>query len=293
MITKRQILTKLPQVTPFSLSDQQKALLTPIGDIHWGSEGFPFRTFRESIKIAVDRGSYFLGMGDYLEFTSDSQRDMIDKLRSSVKKTLDDGVRAEADRLLEVLAPTRGRWVGMLRGNHTWLFEDRTSVEQYMCNALETDYLGDSSFIRLKMEDTPTNHPEAEVVVFAHHGKGGGQTIGGQLNNPEKALKFMDADLVLMGHSHAKITGGLDRLLLTPDGVLSSRTVMAARTGAFLRAYAGIKPQPLTSISANSEGSYVEKGLFMPSCMGCITFSLGYEQISKSKFYRPVIHHSI
>jgi hypothetical protein len=265
----------------------------PVGDIHWGSMAFPLKHFKRSIEWAVDRGMNFIGMGDYLEFASDTQRVIMQGLRDSVRSDLHNGVKAKADGLLEVLAPTVGRWVGLLRGNHTWVFDDGTSIEQYLAKYLQTDFLGDSALIRLRATDAPVNHPEADTVVFLHHGKGGGQSVGGQLNALEKTLKWMEADIVLMGHSHGKIAGGVDKLYLTPDGKLCSKESLVARTGAFLRGYAGKEPLPNTEPSLKSEGSYVEKGLFMPSCMGAICFSIGYEQIDNSKFYKPTIHYSV
>jgi hypothetical protein len=95
-----------------------------------------------------------------------------------------------------------------------------------------------------------------------------------------------------MGHSHAKILGESDKLFLTADGCFSARKVMAARTGAFLKAYDSTGPKPLDSPAYLSEGSYVEKGAMMPSSMGGLFLSLGCEQIEGSRFYRPCLAHS-
>jgi hypothetical protein len=135
--------------------------------------------------------------------------------------------------------------------------------------------------------------PEGDTIVCCHHGKGSSQTIGGQLNKPEQLLKYVSADLILMGHSHAKLVGSIDKINITPDGVMFHRTTLVARTGAFLKAYEGREPLPLKEPAYLSGGSYVERGAMMPSSMGGICFSIGTAGIDGSKYYRPVLHYSV
>ena len=184
--------------------------------------------------------------------------------------------------------------VGIVRHGRqgAWKFGDETSIEQYLCEQLDADFLGDASLIRLRFDDAPQNHPEADVLLFVHHGKGAAQTVGGHLLAPEKVLKWIDADMMLLGHDHAKIPGPSDKIYLTPDNALVHKTCIVARTGGYLKGYEGKKPQPLGFPSADSEGSYVEKALLPPSSIGSLCFSLGYEKINDSRYYRPVIHGS-
>jgi len=265
----------------------------PVGDVHYGASDFPKRHFVEHIQWGVDRGAYFVGMGDYLDFTSDSQRKILGSLRESTKVQLDDLARMRADELVALMAVSKGRWLGLLTGNHSWLFQDGTNVEQYICKQLGCDYLGDMALIRIVATPPMKNHPEADTILLVHHGVGGGTTIAGQLAKPEQALKWSQADMVLMGHCHAKIVGSTDRIFVTPDGKTSHRTTLTARTGAFLKAYAGHAPKGLDEPAYLSSGSYVEKKAMMPSSIGGICFSIGVEQIDGSKYYRPRIHYSI
>lgn len=295
MISKTFVFKSSKPKVAFTLSECQSGLLMPVGDIHYGAPDFPKRHFVDHIQWGVDRGAYFLGMGDYLDFTSESQRKIVGGLRESTKIQLDEVVRMRADELLEMMAPSKGRWIGLLTGNHSWLFQNGTSVEQYICKQLGEgcDFLGDMAMIRIVSTPPLKNHPEADTIIHAHHGVGGGTTIAGQLLKPEQELKWSQADLVLMGHSHAKIVGSSDRIFVTPDGKTSHRTVLTARTGAFLRAYAGHAPKGLDEPAYLSSGSYVEKKALLPSSLGGICFSVGVEKIDGSKFYRPRIHYSI
>jgi hypothetical protein len=294
MITKVIRIEPVKQRVKFELSQTQKVIIMPVGDVHWGSKQFPTKHFVEYLRWGYDRGAYFIGMGDYLDFTSESQRNTMTVLRDSTKERLDDMVRFEADTFLKTISFTYGRWLGLLKGNHSWTFAGGNNVEQHLCKDLGCDYLGDMTILRIVT--TPPNlheHPEADTILVAHHGRGGGITIGGQLSKPEHLLKWISADVLLMGHSHAKLAAPIDRLNLTPDGVLSHRTTVVARTGSFLRAYAGQEPKDLDSAAFLSEGSYVEKAALMPSALGGICFSIGYEKIGGSSYYKPTLHFSI
>jgi hypothetical protein len=292
MIAKVVHLKTIEPKTRFELSGSQKALILPVGDVHLGSRDFPVKHFAEYLQWGFDRGAYFIGMGDYLDFTSESQRSVMGVLRDSTKDRLDEMVRLEADEFLEIAKFTRGRWLGLLKGNHSWTFSGGNNVEQHLCRGLGCDYLGDMTLMRI-VTNRLVGHPEADTILVAHHGKGGGSTVGGQLSRPEHLLKWINADIILMGHSHAKLAAPIDRLNITPDGVISHRTTVVARTGSFLRAYAGTDPQDLDSPAFLSQGSYVEVAALMPSALGGICFAIGYERITGSKYYKPTLHFSI
>jgi hypothetical protein len=293
MITKSVTLKQREQKVQYHLARNQLALLMPVGDVHFGAQDFPQQQFVEHLQWGMDRGAYFLGMGDYLEFAPDSQRKPFTQLRDSTRLKVDMDVRAEAERFCELISFTAGSWIGLIHGNHTWTFMDGTCVEQLICGRLGCDYLGTMTMLRLVPEQALAHHPEADTIVVAHHGMGGGQTIGGHLNQPEKMMKFTQADVILMGHSHAKLVGSIDKIMVTPDGKYSHRTTLVARTGAFLKAYAGHEPLPLDAPAYESEGSYVEQKGLMPSSMGGICIGIGVEKIPDSIYYRPILHYSV
>jgi hypothetical protein len=109
----------------------------------------------------------------------------------------------------------------------------------------------------------------------------------------ENLLKTFDADIYLMGHSHAKVGTPIDRQAVTPDNIHYHRTKIIARTGAWLKVYAGSEPLPLKQSAHLSRGSYAEQRAYMPSALGGIIIGIGYEQINGSRFYRPALHLSL
>jgi len=232
-------------------------------------------------------------MGDYLDFTPESQRMIFANMRDSTRAQLDGFVREKADKLAELLEPTKGRWLGMLEGNHRWDFMNGTSVDQYLCDSVDADFLGTMAMVRIIFKDMPQGHPEGYCTICVHHGIGSSRLAGGHLNRVEDLLKWIDADIYLMGHSHAKLGAPIDVMTISPDGVHYHRTKVVARTGAWLMGYASHEPLDLDEPVSESRGSYVEAKAYTPSAMGGLCFGIGFEMIHNSKYYRPTIHFSM
>jgi hypothetical protein len=232
-------------------------------------------------------------MGDYFDFASCTQRSIMNGLREATSKQIDNAIRDQVERLYSFLEPTHGKWLGLLEGNHRWTFQDATTADQYLCSLLGCDFLGTSSAIRVRPSMAPKRHPEADTVIFCHHGVGSSRKLGGHLNRVEDLLEWFDADIYLMGHSHAKIFAPMDYQSITPDGVHTHRTKLVARTGSWYKGYASHGPLPLTEAAQKSRGNYVEEKAYPPSAMGSPCFGIGFEKIKNSTFYKPAIHGSM
>jgi len=275
------------------LVEDQKALIMPIGDIHYGSRNWPEHKFKIHLEWGMDRGAYFFGMGDYLDAFSDSQRALIGPMRDSAKELMDDMMKERALKLIDLLQPTRGRWIGFLEGNHRYDFRDGKSADQLIARYMESKFLGTDAIVRFKFDGVPRGHHEADCVLFAHHGTGSAQTQGGTLNKVENMLKAFDADIYLMGHSHSKVAAPIDQQHITPDGVHTHRTKLFARTGSWLLAYSSTEPLSLDEPAVSSRGTYVEQKSLIPSALGSLAIGLSFEQIHQSKYFRPLIHISL
>lgn len=294
MITKTVTLKPIAQKVVFVLARNQQAILMPVGDVHFGTLDFPTEKFVTHFRWGMDRGAWFLGMGEYLDSASYSQRAIYNQLRDSEKIKEDDKIRKQADELLGLIGFTKGRWIGLIEGDHRWDFVTGRSVDQYIARGLGCDFLGTSTLLRLKLDHiVPRGHDEADCIVYAHHGVGSSQTAGGQLNKPESLLKWIAADIYLMGHTHAKLADPIDQQCITPDGVLYHRTKIIARTGGWLAAYTATEPLDLDAPVTESRGTYVEQRALMPSAMGGLCFGIGVEQIEGSKYFRPALHFSV
>jgi hypothetical protein len=279
----------------FPLTSNQYVLLMPIGDIHYQTRGWPEEKFKEHIKWGLDRGAYFLGMGEFLDSMSESQRAIVDTLRQEQQETIDDMMREAADNLIYLLRDTAGRWVGAIEGDHRWDFtgaskDDPQSLDQYICRALGADFLGTEGWVRIS--PGIKGHPEADCLLLAHHGVGNSQTAGGHLNRVEKQVSGFEADIYLMGHSHSKSAAATDRQYLSPANHHYHRTKVLARTGGWLLGYNSSEPLSLNESASRSRGSYVERKALQPSALGGLCIGIGYEEVEDG-FYRPTLHYSV
>lgn len=293
MITHTLRYKNVKQKVPFVLTGHQKMILMPVGDVHFGSKGWPKQKFVDHLKWGMDRGAWFLGVGEYLDFASFSQRRQMAPLRDQVKEQISNMLTEKSWEFFDLIRFTKGRWIGLLEGDHFWEYEDGTTCDQMLCRHLGAEFLGTSCHLRLTSKDAPEGHEEADTIVYVHHGIGSARLSGSHLHRVEDMLKWIDADIYLMGHTHAKVNAPVDRQYITPDGVHYHRTKIIARTGGFQRGYYSHGPLDLTKPAAHSRGSYVEKRAFTPAAMGGLCIGIGYEKIDKSTYYRPTLHYSV
>jgi hypothetical protein len=243
--------------------------LVPFGDIHRDSPSFAEEAWAKSKarwkKLAAEGDALFLGMGDYLDSYSTSERMVIcdSRLHESTISNLEKNARDKVGCLSKELTFMRGHLLGVLGGNHYPQFSDGTNGDQLLANNLSTKYLGACCAIRVCFE---YHGRRASFDIFAHHGKGGGMTAGGRLNAVEKLEKVCDADIFLMGDNHARgciPTGERLRLVDTIGGlIVKAKPTWIGRTGSFLRGY------------VEGQASYVVDAALPPANLGHIEFQI-------------------
>jgi len=279
------------QSIPWQLAKNQTMTLMPLGDIHFGSRGFPEKHLKDNIAWALDRGMTFVGMGEYCDMASASQRQLLGQLRDESRAELDVMMKDKIDQLFKILEPTKGHWIGLLEGDHRFDLTTGTSIDQYLCKLLDCPFLGTSAMIRINVG--VKNHPEADTILYVHHGIGSSRTAGGHLIQVENLMKVFSADIYLMGHSHSKTGSPIDKQCISPDGIHYHRTKILARTGAWIRAYISSSPHDLNEPVILSRGSYIEQKAYTPAALGGIVIGIGYEQVNGSKYYKPALHLSL
>ena len=214
--------------------------LVPFGDIHFGAPLHAEETFNEWLKRCKDyENPYYLGMGDYLDLASTSERGVLSNniLHDSTLATLDDLYRAQADELGDKIAfmTKQDRLLGLIEGNHFGQLSTGQTTDSYLCERFKVPWLGVSCMYRLNLEAPGRNY--ATTTIAIHHGSGGGATSGASVNRVEKMLPEMEADIYLQGHDHKKWITSKSRLYLNNRLKVKHKTIIFARTGSFLAAY--------------------------------------------------------
>jgi predicted phosphodiesterase len=217
------------------------------GDIHRDSPlhaGEAWQKFLTRVKDGLARREelYLLGMGDYLDSTSSSERECLETaklyLHDTMKKDLHAMQEAKVELLAKELKFAKGRIIGLLGGNHYWMFKDQTSTDQRLAGLLDCNYLGVSSFIRLTFQ---YNNQRKTLDIFGHHGKGSGRLPGGSINTLDQMREYAEADVFAMGHDHKRsVTPATPKLYLThtKSGLdVKSRQQWLVRSGSFLKSF--------------------------------------------------------
>lgn len=217
--------------------------LMPFGDVHRDSNLHALGEWKEFLAHAKKKkNAIFLGMGDYSDGLSTSERTVIGcgGLHDTTHKSLEKLYRGHTENFAKEIGFMRGRLLGLMGGNHYVSFSDGTNSDNMLCGLMGAKFLGVCSFVRLVF-DFEERSKSVSIDIFAHHGKGGGQTPGATFNTIEKMMAGADADIYLMGHDHRKgCIPSTPRLRLVSNSgapTVQEREPWLGRTGSFLKAY--------------------------------------------------------
>lgn len=251
--------------------DERGLRLVPIGDIHANAPMFASDAFFDWCKkeriISKKIPTYYIGVGDYLETLSYSERKAITQgLHESTAEWLDVQVIKDVDKLANRLKWTKGKWLGMLCGNHTYITQDGETLTQLLANRLDARALGICAAIRLHICIGTT---QLNYDIWAYHGKSSGITAGATLNALERWASGIDADLILMGHDHRRAAAPLSVLSVFGGSKalgIREHEKWLVRTGSFLKGY-----EP-------GKVSYVAGKALKPISLGTATIMLSKSQ---------------
>jgi hypothetical protein len=219
--------------------------LVPFGDIHRHSPMCHERLWLEWLAHwRKQKNVYFLGMGDYDDLASTSERDILSSryLHESTKDTLENLYKKFTDRLSKEISfmAKENRLIGLLEGNHYSEFPNGTTSTQRMCETLGCRYLGSNAFIYLSFRLASKRNSTQGLTIFAHHGLGAARFSGGSLKRVEDMQSVATADIYLCGHDHRRTVATKSMLRLRVaqgKAKLSQQKIVIARTGSFLKGY--------------------------------------------------------
>lgn len=243
--------------------------IAPIGDIQYGSQGCSTSLLKKDIARIVEKDQFPLGMGDYTDPMSPSNRQALkvaaQGLYESTLDLIDGAVERMVGELADLLKPIdKRRWLGLLGFDHGWELQDGQPSDAYLARKLGAPYLGHSTIVNIHQGD----HIRP-LRVFATHGKGGSVSSTGKTLHLERLLAAFDVDIVLMGHSHLKYGVPLQKIGVrtrkSGETRLYAESKVIGITGSYLKGY-----EANTSRGGWPSGSYVEKGAMRPVPLGGI-----------------------
>lgn len=219
--------------------------IVPLGDVHYNAPMFASSEFRhwcDTYKRKIDNGEtvLFVGMGDYLETFSHSERKALQGVHESSQEWIDDRITEDINAMAKQLAFTEGKWIGWITGNHEHILGDGQTITSMLASRLGGVVCGVEAWIRLALTNKGGMTWRGVYDIYAHHGVGGGMLAGSTLNAIERVASWANVDLVMMGHHHALATSQIERVGIcgSQDAPrLKARPIRIVRTGSFLKSH--------------------------------------------------------
>jgi len=240
--------------------------LVPFGDVHRSAPLCHVEKWHEWLDWAKNLdNAWFIGMGDYDDLASESERAILNNayLHDSTVETLDSLYRGYVSRFAKEIGFMKGRLIGMIEGNHYSKISSGITTTHLLCEKMDCKYLGVSAFIRVILRRDI--HHTHRIDIWAHHGLGGGRTVGSSLNKVENMVDAADADIYLMGHDHKKGVVPKSRLKLSESRnvlTMENRKILLIRTGGFLRGY------------VDQKQSYIADRAYSPADIGTVLINI-------------------
>lgn len=246
------------RVMPF-----EEVRIMPVGDIQLGAPGCDTKRLRAHIKWGVEHDVLWLGTGDYTDFLSPSNRRFLKNagLYDTANDLIDRWHREHMDEVKDILAPTKGQWIGLHEGHHFHEYGDGTTCDTDLAQYLDAPFLGTCAVSRLKFRGA--NHRSVDCLIWSHHGEGGGMDPLRRLVSV--APGFPQVDIFVQGHNTQLGSRKFDNVWFYGDDELKMRSKdqMFVAAGGWMQGYnAGSK------YSGRAQGSYVEKGMMRPTAIG-------------------------
>ena len=258
----------------YKIMPNETVTVMPIGDAQVGVEATDLKRLKAHMEWGFHtKHAMFLGMGDYVDMASPSNRRTLKAagLYDTVTEALQAKAKEDIKTFLQSTLYTKGAWLGLLQGHHYMDMADGSTSDTQIAEALRAPFLGDAALVRIifdKHKDVDGLPVKADI--WCHHGRGGGVGAAAPISLLEKTARGFDADIYLMGHQHKKVATPIDELFYSRDGRMLHRTKLLACTGSFLKGYLD------NSMSeGRAGGTYVEKGMMTPVSLGGIVIEMG------------------
>ena len=258
----------------YKVMPNETVTLMPIGDAQVGVEAADLKRLKSHMEWGFHtKQALFLGMGDYVDMASPSNRRTLKAagLYDTVTEALQVKAQEDIKTFLQHTMYSKGAWLGLLQGHHYMDMADGSTSDMKIAEALRAPFLGDAAIVRIifdKHKDVDGLPLKADI--WCHHGRGGGVGAAAPNSLREKTARGFDADIYLMGHQHKKVATPIDEMFWSRDGRMLHRTKLLACTGSFLKGYLA------NSMSeGRAGGTYVEKGMMTPVSLGGIVIELG------------------
>lgn len=253
------------------------------GDVHYGSPSHCEATFDEFCeKYQHRKDCWYIGMGDYLDLISASERRIIysGNLHESTTETFEQWADKLIDGFCDKISFMRSRLLVAMEGNHHYRFQSGDTTAQRIIrrlnrnlpDELQCSYGGDMCILRLALARNKGAAADGSrtMDIALHHGIGGGRTTGGMFTGLDHFANAVEADVFAMGDNHQLGAVPMQKLYLDNgrrgQPALRHRKIYKLRTGSFLRGF------------VKGKANYVTDKLLRPAQLGAAELQVTYRK---------------
>ncbi len=252
--------------------------IIPVGDVQWAGKDH-YSVADGALIDHINKGKEYeargeivryLGMGDYIDFLSPSNRTRLDAaaLYDNALDILDKTALYLNDELFDVaLKPTVGKWVGLVEGHHFKNLSTGATSDMMLCEKLRARFLGTAALVKFNFKWDSSAGTGVPFTIWAHHGLGNGQSGYYPLTRLEKvSAQWEGINVFLIGHTCKQAIELQNQIAPSwPKGKLKlvHRKVYLVGTGGFSRSYVEGAKQGRVP-----RGHYSEKGMMAPVPLG-------------------------
>jgi len=257
--------------------DSDPITLWFFGDMHLDTKNCDrerWEYFRKKAQDTMDENTYFIGMGDYHDFASTREKRFLDGdgVHESTRQRFDEMAEKNNRELAAEISFMRGRILGFLVGNHSWVFQTGKTSTEDLAERLGTKEMGWLCHYTLMFRMKNRNLNLAVHLVLCH-GKAGGKTFGITINQVgDLKTIFPVADIYVMGHDHQRAAHPTSVLVpwSTNDGFkIKQKRQYLCRSGCFVKAY------------QDGSDSYEIFKLYRPSDLGALKMTISFHRDQK------------
>jgi hypothetical protein len=242
----------------FTLKEGQELVIAPIGDIQWtGDKGaIAYQHLIRHLKRCRKLKAWYLGMGDYTDFASPSNRATLrnGKLYDTARQVIEaQAIRLTRELWKELLISTGDRWLGLLSGHHLYPIAGEGNTDQLIADLLKAPYLSTCGLVELAIIVCGNRvEREKSLWIWCHHGNGTGRASA-PINKLESLSPYWEADIMCIGHMTKLAAAPINRIL---NGGIEHKRITLVGTGGWSKAY------------QIGKSDYVEQAMYRPASLG-------------------------
>jgi len=241
--------------------------LVPLSDLQGGAPGCAVDRFKRHVELGLQEEAYFYWLGDAVDHASPSGRQKIRKAEfyDTTYRALEDKAEKDLEEVKALLVDTVGKTLFVLKGHHSFDFEDGSTTDERLAEYLGAPYLGTSTIFQLRFKRE--GKAMLPCQIFAHHGERAATSTSLMTRWMEVSLlpHWPTVDIFNIAHCHR--AGGVKLESMVPsfgkNPKLGGKQRLLAVTGGWLRGYVVGNKR-----GNRVEGTYVEAGLMPPTALG-------------------------